>query len=140
MDKTAIQTSIPPAPPPAAGRGEAVTAAAPPASPAVKPEPGPLARAGRLLLKGLRALGSLRIAVVLFALSLGLVFFGTLAQIDEGIWTVVAKYFRSLYVWVPLQIFFPRALKVPGGFPYPGGFAIGGAMLANMLAAYLFRY
>ena len=46
----------------------------------------------------LRALASLRLTVVLFVLSMALVFFGTLAQIDNGIWTVVSAYFRSFFV------------------------------------------
>ena len=54
------------------------------------------------------ALASLQLTVVLMALSIGLVFVGTLAQVDDGIWTVVEKYFRSAFVLVPLQLFFPR--------------------------------
>src|SRR5438105_847263 len=52
----------------------------------------------------LEATGSLRLTVTLFALSLLLVFFGTLAQIDAGIWTVVKEYFRGFFVWIPLQL------------------------------------
>jgi hypothetical protein len=74
------------------------------------------------------------------ALSIGLVFVGTLAQVDEGIWTVVGKYFRSAYVLVPLQLFFPRDWHVPGAFPYPGGWLLGGVMLVNMTLAYFVRY
>ena len=37
-------------------------------------------------------------------LSFVLIFFGTLAQIDSGIWTVVNEYFRSAMVWIPLQL------------------------------------
>src|SRR5262249_20706649 len=87
--------------------------------------------------------------VVLFSLSLILVFFGTLAQIDNGIWTVVEKYFRSLYVWVDFQlavqfaqIFFgvSRDVKVTGAFPFPGGWLIGTVLLVNLLAAHLVRF
>jgi hypothetical protein len=85
-------------------------------------------------------LASLRVTVVLFALAILLVFFGTLAQIDQGIWSVVNTYFRALYVWIPLQIFFPRSLHVPGSFPFPGGWLIGGALLVNLLAAHLVRF
>ncbi len=85
-------------------------------------------------------LASLKITVVLFALSLVLVFCGTLAQVDNGIWTVVNKYFRSLFVWVPLQIFAPRTVRVPGGFPFPGGWTIGGLLLVNLLAAHAVRF
>lgn len=85
-------------------------------------------------------LASLKLTVVLFALAMVLVFAGTLAQIDEGIWTAVAKYFRSLYVWIPLGIFFRRDLNVPGGFPFPGGWLIGGVLLVNLLAAHAVRF
>jgi ABC-type transport system involved in cytochrome c biogenesis permease subunit len=86
------------------------------------------------------ALASLRLTVVLFALSIVLVFCGTLAQIDAGIWTVVNTYFRTAYVWIPLQIFFPRTWHMPGGFPFPGGWLLGGLLLANLLAAHLVRF
>jgi len=95
---------------------------------------------GRLLHKGLQGLASLRLTVVLFALSIILVFCGTLAQVDAGIWNVVGQYFRSLYVWMPLQIFFPRSLHVSGGFPFPGGWLLGSVLLVNLLAAHAVRF
>ena len=101
MDKTAIQTSVPPAP---------ATGAALPA-----PKPKPARRRGPLV-QVVLALASLKLTVVLMALSIVLVFVGTLAQVDEGIWTVVEKYFRSAFVLVPLQLFFPRDWRVPGSF------------------------
>jgi ABC-type transport system involved in cytochrome c biogenesis permease subunit len=89
----------------------------------------------------LTALASLRLTVVLFALSIVLVFCGTLAQVDAGIWTVVNTYFRTAYVWIPLQIFFPHsAWHVGGGFPFPGGWLLGGLLLVNLLAAHLTRF
>jgi ABC-type transport system involved in cytochrome c biogenesis permease subunit len=92
---------------------------------------------------------SLRVTVVLFALAVVVVFFGTMAQIDEGIGTAVQQYFRSLLVWVPIQllvkfgqIFFgvPKTLSMPGSFPFPGGWLIGGLLLGNLLAAHLVRF
>ena len=50
--------------------------------------------------KGLKTLASLQLTVVLFAFAILLVFFGTLAQRDAGIWTVVDKYFWSWCVWI----------------------------------------
>jgi hypothetical protein len=91
-------------------------------------------------MKVVMGLASLKLTVVLMALSIGLVFVGTLAQVDDGIWTVVEKYFRSAFVRVPLQLFFPRDWKVPGALPYPGGWLIGGVMLVNMTLAYFVRY
>jgi hypothetical protein len=88
----------------------------------------------------LMPLASLKITVTLFALSLVLVFVGTLAQVDGGIWTIVNKYFRAFFVWVPLQLFVPRSVHLPGGFPFPGGWLIGGGLLINLLAAHTVRF
>jgi hypothetical protein len=103
------------------------------------------------VVQGLKAVASLRLTVVLFALSLLLVFFGTLAQIDAGIWTVVKDYFRSFYVWIPLQlvvqfgqrffpIFFSKTMVIPGALPFPGGWTLGFLLLINLLAAHAIRF
>ncbi|MBA4066167.1 MAG: ResB protein required for cytochrome C biosynthesis [Isosphaera sp.] len=118
---------------------------APPGGPRQRPPLGPLGYA----LKGLRALASLQLTVVLFALSIGLVFFGTVAQVDYGIWTVVDEYFWSWVVWVPFdvllkfgQVFFdlPPDATWGGAFPFPGGKLLGGLMLLNLVAAHLVRF
>lgn len=97
----------------------------------------------------LTALASLRFTVVLFALSIVLVFFGTLAQIESGVWTVVNTYFRSLYVFIPFQLvvefgkvffWFPKTWQVSGSFPFPGGWLLGSLMLLNLLAAHAIRF
>src|SRR5690242_3769369 len=100
---TAIQTDLgPAAPPPAPGQPRR-------------------SKSGGILRRVIQPLASLRLTVVLFAFAILLVFFGTLAQVDLGIWTVVGKYFRSAFVVVPFKIFFPRTWNVPGAFPFPGG-------------------
>jgi hypothetical protein len=81
-----------------------------------------------------KALASLKFTVALFVFSLLLVLFGTLAQIDLGVWTVVHKYFRSFIVWVPFQLPVPRYIHIGGGFPFPGGYTVGGLLLVNLLA------
>ncbi len=48
---------------------------------------------------------SLKLTVVLLALSMVLIFAGTLAQVDQGIWTVVDQYFRCLIARIDLYIF-----------------------------------
>src|SRR5437016_1507871 len=95
-DRTAIQAapSAPPAPTGVTG--------APLPPPATPPAPAPRPRWG--VVKALKAIASLRLTVFLFVLSLILVFYGTLAQIDSGIWTIVRSYFRSFWVWIPLQL------------------------------------
>lgn len=109
------------------------------ATPGVKPSEPP-DNAGKKVLKVIQPLASLRLTVVLFVLSIVIVFCGTLAQVDAGIWTVVSKYFRSLFVWIPFQIFFPRTMSVTGGFPFPGGWLIGSLLLVNLLAAHAVRF
>ena len=97
----------------------------------------------------LNLIASLRLTVVLFVLSLMLVFFGTLAQIEDGIWTVVADYFRSGFVWVPFQLFvrfgqvffgIPQTFSLSGSFPFFGGWTLGAMLLANLVAAHAVRF
>jgi ABC-type transport system involved in cytochrome c biogenesis permease subunit len=99
----------------------------------------------------LRPLASLQLTVVLFVLSLGLVFFGTLAQKTAGIWTVVDQYFWSWFVIVDGQnlIEFGKVflgldpkLQAPSWFrfPYPAGKLLGGLLFLNLLAAHLVRF
>lgn len=134
MSDTSVQTA-----PAAPGSAAAVP---PIEAPPVRPPISPAYRA-------LRAVASLRLTVVLFVLSLLLVFFGTLAQIDVSIWTTVEKYFRSGLVWVPWQLlvkfgqkFFwlPSTMQMSGTFPFPGGWLLGTLLLVNLLAAHLVRF
>ena len=75
---------------------------------------------------------SLKLTVALMGMATFLVFAGTVAQIDKGIWTVVEEYFRCGFAWIELQIFFPRRWNVPGGFWFPGGWLIGGLVSASL--------
>lgn len=90
-------------------------------------------------------LASLKLTVVLLAMAMYLIFVGTLAQVELGIWQVVETYFRSLFVKVPFDVY--RALLYPGSeetWPYghwfPGGFLIIGLLLVNLLAAHALRF
>jgi hypothetical protein len=96
-----------------------------------------------------KPLASLRLTVVLFSLSMFLVFCGTLAQMDNGLWHILSGYFRAWLAWIPFQVFvrfgqvffwFPKTWYVPGSFPFPGGYIIGGALLINLIAAHLVRF
>ncbi len=89
----------------------------------------------------LGALASLKLTVALFAMAMFLIFAGTLAQVEQGIWTVMRQYFRSFIVWIDLQLFVPTGLfELPGRFPFPGGFIVGGLLLANLVAAHTLRF
>ena len=98
-----------------------------------------------------KVLASLRLTVALFAFSIGLVFFGTLAQKTAGIGTVVDRYFWSWGVLVELQptlefgkIFFslPKDATAPSWMklPFPGGKLIGALMFINLVAAHATRF
>jgi hypothetical protein len=68
-----------------------------------------------------------------------IVFAGTLAQVDKGIWAVMDQYFRCWVAWIELKIFFPDAWSVKGGFPFPGGWLLGAALLANLVISHASR-
>ncbi len=86
-------------------------------------------------------LADLRITVFLFALSMCIVFWGTLAQVDTGVWTVVKLYFRSGIVWIPLKVLMFNCVEdTATQIPFPGGWLIGGAMFVNLLAAHAVRF
>ncbi|MBI1832075.1 MAG: cytochrome c biogenesis protein ResB [Planctomycetes bacterium] len=129
----------------AEANGTMVAPAAPVAAPSPEPDDVPQATfetaADHPAYKVLVMLADLRITVVLFALSLVLVFWGTLAQVDNGVWTVVHKYFRSAFVFVPLKVVFFNCLENSEAvIPFPGGWLIGAAMFVNLLAAHAVRF
>jgi hypothetical protein len=74
---------------------------------------------------------SLKLTVVLLALSIILIFAATLAQVNLGIWAVQQEFFHSfIAIWHldPLYI------------PMPGGYLIGGLLLINLVAAHVYRF
>ncbi len=80
---------------------------------------------------------SLKLTVVLLCLSMVLVFAGTLAQVDKGIWTVMDQYFRCLIAWIDLHVFFPRSMDIPDvRIPFPGGFLIGWLLVINLITVH----
>jgi len=89
----------------------------------------------------LKSFSSLRLTVWLLSFSMVLIFFGTLAQVETGIWKTQKDYFESfLVVWS-----YPR--EWPGydsiywlRIPMPGGYAIGGLLLINLGSAFLVRF
>src|SRR5260370_33185065 len=125
----------------ASGNPPTVNAASAPTKPQ-RPGRGPFKKA-------LAALASLRLTVVLFSFALVLVFCGTLAQVEMGIWTAVNQYFRSAYVWIPLQLFVhfgqvffgvSSSAHLPGSFPFPGGWLIARRLLLNLLGSPAVRF
>jgi len=82
----------------------------------------------------IRFFTSLRLTVVLLAFAILLVFIGTLAQVDEGLYNAQARYFRQWLI-VGLDLFGHRVPMI-----LPGGYLIGTMLLVNLLAAHLYRF
>ena len=76
---------------------------------------------------------SLRLTVVCLALALVLVFWGTLAQVDLGLYKAQNEFFRSFIIyWGPTG----ASWRVP---VFPGGYLVGGVLLLNLLATQIRR-
>ena len=100
---------------------------------------------------------SLRLTVVLLALSLIIIFFGTMAQEPMGLNIAVDRYFKSWFVdWVAMkagviktaQLFgfqwppvTPEQILGDRGWPvFPGGYLVGTLLLVNLLTAHYARF
>ncbi len=80
---------------------------------------------------------SLKLTVALLSLSMVLVFAGTLAQVDKGIWTVMDQYFRCFIAIIELPVFFPRTWDIPNlRIPFPGGFLLGTLLTINLISVH----
>jgi hypothetical protein len=77
---------------------------------------------------------SLRLTVVLLALSMVLVFIATLDQVNLGVWAVQQKFFRSFFVMTRIP---GTEIPVP---VFPGGYSVGGLLLLNLIAAHTYRF
>ena len=76
---------------------------------------------------------SLRLTVVCLALALVLVFWGTLAQVDLGLYKAQNEFFRSFLIyWGPKG----ASWRIP---VFPGGYLIGGVLIINLVATQIRR-
>ena len=79
-------------------------------------------------------LTSLRLTVVLLTLGLVLVFWGTLAQVNLGLYKAQNEFFRSFFIyWQPGG----GSLRVP---VFPAGYLVGGLLIVNLFGAHLRYY
>jgi hypothetical protein len=77
---------------------------------------------------------SLKLTVACLVLGLLLVFLGTLAQVDLGLYKAQNEYFRSFIVfWGPKW----ASWKIP---VLPGGYLVGGVLLINLVASHFKRF
>ncbi len=79
-------------------------------------------------------LTSLRLTVFCLSVGIVLVFLGTIAQVDEGLYEVQARWFKGWAVWWGPH---GSALKVP---VFPGGYLIGTLLLLNLFASHINRF
>ena len=79
-------------------------------------------------------LTSLKLTVACLAVSMVLVFIGTLAQVDEGLYTAQERYFKSFIIYL-------EPAEANWRFPvFPGGYMVGLVLLVNLLAAHGKRF
>ena len=77
---------------------------------------------------------SLRLTVVCLTLGLVLVFVGTLAQVDLGLYKAQNEFFRAFFVyWRPKGAGWPIPV-------FPGGYLLGSVLLINLIAAHIQRF
>ncbi|MCO5050764.1 MAG: cytochrome c biogenesis protein ResB [Verrucomicrobiae bacterium] len=77
---------------------------------------------------------SVKLAVVLLALGLILVFWGTLAQVKLGLFQAQHEFFRSWFIyWQPSGANWRLPI-------FPGGYLVGGLFLINLFVAHLRYY
>jgi hypothetical protein len=77
---------------------------------------------------------SLKLTVTLLAFAIVLVFVGTLAQADEGLYGAQAHYFKQ-WIVIGANMF---GHKVP--LLLPGGYLIGILLLVNLVASHIYRF
>jgi hypothetical protein len=77
---------------------------------------------------------SLKLTIACLAAAMVLIFAGTLAQVNLGIWEAQQRYFQSLFVWWPAQ---GNGFRIP---IFPGGHLIGAILLINLIAAHVKRF
>ena len=115
-----------------------------PASSFSFPDHGAAVSPGTAAWQLLRALGSLKITVVMFLAATFLLLVGTLAQDEKNLPEVKAEYFNSWVARVPFSDFFPVTIfgesSLTGWFPFPGGATIGFVLLINLIAAKVTRF
>src|SRR5262245_49682379 len=77
---------------------------------------------------------SLRLTVVCLGLGIALVFAGTLAQVEMGLYKAQNEFFRSFFIyWGPKG----ASWKIP---VFPGGYLVGGLLLINLITSHLTRF
>jgi hypothetical protein len=84
--------------------------------------------------KLIQVFSSVQLTVWCLALGMILVFAGTLAQVEQGLYLAQDRYFKSLFVmWSPAG----ANWSIP---VFPGGYLVGGVLVINLVVSYARRY
>lgn len=86
---------------------------------------------------------SLRLTVTLLAFAIILVFVGTIAQADEGLYGAQAHYFKSFFAGLSIHPFQFTGITFFGHtvpIILPGGYLIGILLLVNLVATHIYRF
>ena len=87
----------------------------------------------------MRALGSYGLSVSVLTGMFLLTYFGTLQQVEDGLYIVQQEYFYSYFVvQEPIQLF-PLPVRLPFPLPLPGGFVLMGLLSINLFVGGLVR-
>src|ERR1051325_5128586 len=87
-----------------------------------------------MLRKFIALITSLKLTIACLAAAMALIFAGTIAQVNLGIWEAQQRYFQSLFVWWPAE---GNGFRIP---IFPGGHLIGAILLVNLIAAHVKRF
>jgi hypothetical protein len=78
---------------------------------------------------------SLKLTIGILLAAIVLIFFGTLAQVDLGLWEAQRRYFQSYFLWWHPSGDSAFSLPV-----WPGGYLLGWLFVANLVFAYGKRF
>src|ERR1700743_1555170 len=87
-----------------------------------------------LLKRVLKFFTSLRLNVVLLAFAIILVWVGTVAQADEGLYQAQTRYFKQ-WIVIGASMFGHHIPLI-----LPGGYLLGTTLLVNLIAAHIARF
>jgi hypothetical protein len=80
------------------------------------------------------AITSLRLTVACLMVAIVLVFWGTLAQVDLGLYKVQNEFFRGFFIWWTPPHW---GLRLP---VFPGGYLVGGVLVINLISSHFRRF
>jgi hypothetical protein len=87
-----------------------------------------------MLERAFRFFTSLKLTVVCLAVGIVLVFVGTLAQVQHGLYAIQERYFQSLFVWWGPE---GAGWRIP---IFPGGYLVGLVMLLSLGASFFRQF